>query len=473
MTNEPGDPGPAGERERVLDLVRRHGWNSTAFQTLEHGYSYFFHGDACVAYVETARARARVVAGAPIAASDVITATTRAFVDDTVAAGKRCSFVATEERFVAATAEFLRAVPIGEQPVWDPRTWPERLKSRKSLREQLRRARAKGVKIRELAAAELASGPTREAIAGIAQRWLDGRDMAPMEFLVRMEPFTVPSDRRCFVAERDGAIVGFAAVIPVPARGGWFIEDLVREPDAPNGTIESLVDAVMRWAAEAGCEWLTLGLAPLAGDVSGLLRFARRRTSFFYDFEGLHAFKAKLGPNDWAPIHLSFPPHQGVLRSFADVLVAFSGGGLLRFVVRSLLRGPKAVIRLFALLLVPWTVLLAIAPAEPWFGAVWAKWAWVAFDVLLVAGLFRALRRPTRAVFTALAVAVTADAVLTLVHAVLWHGGRAHDALGLAMIALACTGPVAAAILLWGATRRIADRLRATRPQARAGTRAP
>src|SRR4051794_2410267 len=38
---------------RVHDLVRRHGWNAMAFQTLEAGYSYFFHGDACVAYVDT------------------------------------------------------------------------------------------------------------------------------------------------------------------------------------------------------------------------------------------------------------------------------------------------------------------------------------------------------------------------------------------------------------------------------------
>lgn len=37
-------------RARVLSLIQRHGWNATAFQTLEAGYAYFFHGDdACVA----------------------------------------------------------------------------------------------------------------------------------------------------------------------------------------------------------------------------------------------------------------------------------------------------------------------------------------------------------------------------------------------------------------------------------------
>ena len=39
------------ERERVLDLVRQHGFNATSFQTLEEGYRYFFFGEGCVAYV--------------------------------------------------------------------------------------------------------------------------------------------------------------------------------------------------------------------------------------------------------------------------------------------------------------------------------------------------------------------------------------------------------------------------------------
>src|SRR5262245_16069153 len=54
------------ERERAHALILSHGWNATAFQTLESGYRYFFpNDDACVAYVDTGRAW--VAAGAPIA----------------------------------------------------------------------------------------------------------------------------------------------------------------------------------------------------------------------------------------------------------------------------------------------------------------------------------------------------------------------------------------------------------------------
>ena len=57
--------GTEADRARALALVERHGWNATAFQTVEPGYSYFFHDDdACVAYVDTGSAW--VAAGAPL-----------------------------------------------------------------------------------------------------------------------------------------------------------------------------------------------------------------------------------------------------------------------------------------------------------------------------------------------------------------------------------------------------------------------
>src|SRR3954466_16263618 len=107
---------------RVLELVERHGWNATAFQTLEPGYAYFFHGDdACVAYVDTGGAW--VAAGRPIAAPQMLADTTAAFVAAARAAGKRCCFFAVEDRFGGAVGDGLRYVSIGEQPVWDPTGW--------------------------------------------------------------------------------------------------------------------------------------------------------------------------------------------------------------------------------------------------------------------------------------------------------------------------------------------------------------
>jgi phosphatidylglycerol lysyltransferase len=440
------------ERARVRDLVIRHGWNATAFQTLESGYRYFFHGpDACVAYVDTGYAW--VAAGAPIASAAALEEAVSAFLHAARAAGRRACFFASEERLHASTGEALRSLNIGEQPIWDPRCWPEVLRQRRSLREQLRRARAKGVSVRLLSSAELERGETHDSMSQIAERWLGSRAMAPMGFLVRLEPFTFPNERRCFVAELEGRVIAFADLIPVPARSGWFLEDMVRDPRTPNGTSELLVDAAMRWAAANGCTWLTFGLAPLAGRLPRWLKWIRQGTGFLYDFEGLLAYKSKFQPNAWSPIFLSYPARQSLLLSLADALRAFAPGGFLAFGLRSLMRGPKVVLRALAILLVPWTLLLMLAPAERTFGASWIKWAWIYFDLGLCLALFRLLVKPARWLLTALCLAVSADALLTTLEAALWNFPRAASTLDYLLIALACSGPLLAAIVLWGARR--------------------
>lgn len=440
------------QRARVLDLIVRHGWNATAFQTLETGYRYFFDGDdACVAYVDTGAAW--VAAGAPIAAHEALGQVASRFLAAARAAGRRACFFASEERLAEAAGEALRSLRIGEQPVWDPRGWDRVLAGHRSLREQLRRARAKGVVVRMLDAGELAAGATRDAMGRLVERWLSTREMAPMGFLVHVDPFSFPEARRCFVAEIDGKLVGFAALIPVPARNGWFLEDLLRDPSAPNGTGELLVDAVMRWAAANGSQWLTLGLAPLAGEVAGPMRFARRGGALLYDFEGIRAYKSKLRPNDWMPIYLSYPPAQNAAVTVVDALGAFARGGFLRFGLRTLLRGPTSVVRVLAALLVPWTVLLALAPVDPWFPSPAWKWGWVGFDVAVAAGLFALLSRWRRGLGTTLAAAVTADAVVTTLQAALWNLPRASSVFEMVVVAIACAAPTLAALVLWGAVR--------------------
>jgi phosphatidylglycerol lysyltransferase len=441
----------AFERARVLELVRKYGFNATSFQTLEDGYHYFFEEDACVAYVDTGRAW--VVAGAPIAEPARIAGVLDAFLAAARAAGRRTCLFATEQRLLDLTGERLRSLRIGEQPVWDPRAWPETLRRRRSLREQLRRARAKGVQVREVTAGELEAGETRHGIELVAERWLRSRAMAPMDFLVRLELFSFSQERRCFLAERNGQVLGVAGVVPVPARGGWFVEDLVRDPAAPNGTGELLIDAVMRWAAGQGAGWLTLGLSPLAGDVSPLLRAARKSGALLYDFKGLRTYKAKLEPEQWLPIYLSYPPSQSAWRSLLDALAAFTRTGFWGFGWRTLTRGPIAIVRGLAVLLVPWTLILALAPAEKWFGHAWIKWCWVVFDVLIAAGLFRYVYKRSTSSLTALAVAVTIDAVVTPVEAIVWNVPRAEGVLDGVILTAACAAPVLASIVLWGARR--------------------
>jgi phosphatidylglycerol lysyltransferase len=437
----------------VAALVRRHGWNATAFQVLEPGYRYLFAGDdACVAYVDTGRAW--VAAGAPLADEGRLAEVSAAFVTAARVAGRRACLFATEERFTARVP--LRALAIGEQPVWDPACWPAVLARSRRLREQLRRARAKRVEIRDVDATRaMAPGTaTRAAILDLVARWSRSRELAPMGFLVQSDPLTLLPEHRLFLAERDGVLVALLSMAPIYARGGWLLQHLVRAPDAPNGTVEALVDHAMRGAAGESASVVTLGLAPLAGDVSPPLRLARRATRALFDFDGLRAFKARLHPARWDQMFVSFPVGQGAVRTIADVLAAFARGGLLRFGLRTLLRGPTIVVRLLALLLVPWTLMLAFASSRAWFPGPAIKWAWVAFDVALLFGLHALRRRWRDGLARLLTVAVGADAALTLIQAAVWNAPRAPGMGARGVILAAVAAPTLAFAVLWRAQAR-------------------
>jgi phosphatidylglycerol lysyltransferase len=351
-------------------------------------------------------------------------------------------------------------VLIGEQPVWNPLEWAAVIAANRSLREQLRRARVKGVRVREVALPELApTAPMRVALESLADRWLAARPMTSLHFLVELEPFEQLEHRRVFVAERANAdgvseVVAFASLAPVAARNGWLFEHILRDQQAPNGTSETLVDVAMRALAADGSTWATLGLAPLAGSVSGWLRFARDAARPFYNFAGLSAFKRKLRPQHWEPIYLAYAKERHSIWAMRDGLRAFAGGSLIMFGVRTVLRGPPPLLHALELSLYPWTLALALWPATPWFPLPFVKWSWVAFDIALLAALYRLRQRWTRPLAVVIAAIVTMDTVLTALQAALWNVSRTRSPFEGLMVVVACAGPALAAAVLWGAVRR-------------------
>jgi len=201
------------------------------------------------------------------------------------------------------------SVTIGAQPVWNPVDWPGIVRSRSSLRAQLRRSINKGVRIETLPAATGADNPE---IRQTLREWLSGRLLPPMHFLVEPEVLSgTVDDRMLLAARRDGRIVAFLVASPVVARNGFLIEELARSPRAPNGTSELLIDAAMTQFAERGCTWATMGLVALAhGTVHenpfwlrSLMYLARAHANRFYNFRGLERFRAKMHPANWERIY--------------------------------------------------------------------------------------------------------------------------------------------------------------------------
>jgi pimeloyl-ACP methyl ester carboxylesterase len=105
----------------------------------------------------------------------------------------------------------------------------------------------------------------------------------------------------------------------MPARQGWYLEDVIRAPDAPVGTNDLLVVEALNLLKLSGARLATLGTSPLAkeGVISSridnqeltgvLIRGAFRCFAPFYNFDGLRRFKAKFAPTWWESEYLLFP----------------------------------------------------------------------------------------------------------------------------------------------------------------------
>ncbi len=451
---------PTPTRSALQRALRAYGRNATSFQLLERDFSVWldappqgeYDPPAVVAYVDTGGAW--VAGGEPLAPDDAVHAVAERFLDAAHRAGKRAAFFATEGRLVQSP-RFARLL-LGEQPIWDPTAWTETLQQSRTLRAQIRRAQAKGVTVRQLTASDVdGDAVLRQTLEAHVRRWQASRAMAEMGFLVRVEPLLDADERLLFVAEHDTRVVGLLSMAPVYARRGWLFEDLLRDASAPNGTSELLVDAGMRAIAARGCGWATLGLAPLSGAVSPWLAWARDWATPFFNFRGLAAFKTKLRPSHWEHIWLAYPAHSSAWRALADALTAFANGSLIGFALRTVFRGPRPVLWAMTLLLIPWTITLAMLDSARWFPAPWMQWAWVLFDSALIVCLLTLLRRWRQWLGATLALAVTGDALITLVQAITWYVPRMVSWSDYVLTATTVSAPLFAALVLWGTVRRM------------------
>jgi phosphatidylglycerol lysyltransferase len=439
------------DAEDLLEALRQFGADAVSFLTFESGLRHWTwdspdrSSHAMVAYADTGRAW--VAVGAPLAGADCIEAVARAFVESARRARRRACFFATERDRIPGFSALL----IGEQPLWNPAGWVAGVAAHRRLREQIRRPAAKGITVRRVDASDLGAGsPLHGRVVVLAENWLRSRRMAPMGFLVALEPFHRSEEHRYVVAEREGQVVAFLSAVPIYARRGWLVEDIVRGAAAPNGTTEALIDALMRDVS--GSEIVTLGLAPLAGPVALWLRAARFVGSPMFDFQGLRRFRQRLRPAGWERVWLLYPAGQSPARHVLDSLTAFARGSLLAFALRCAARRPSGPPWALALPLVPWTLFLAALVVAGRADVVGFKPAalagWVAFDALLTVQLFRSALRPRRARFAVAAVAALVDAGFSVPHLVVTGLGTTIASVTVRTLAAAapCLGAI---VLTW------------------------
>ena len=299
--------------KRARDIVLSHGWNSTCFQIVNPGIDHWFgkDGESVVGYVRSKSVR--VVAGAPVCTEESLARVSKSFEDDAANAGESVCYFGAEARLEAVYHHSTShsRVSLGGQPVWHPARWASIVDAKRSLRQQFNRARHKGVVISEW--------PFERAHADASLReclndWLDTKGLPPLHFVIEPETLERLENRRIFVAERGSKVEAFLILSPVPTRAGWLTEQFPHRPEAPNGTVELMMDQAIRKLGDEGFEYVTLGISPLShranlGDFHNpawlrfLLGWMRRHGQRFYNFDGLDHFKSKLMPEYWEPVY--------------------------------------------------------------------------------------------------------------------------------------------------------------------------
>ena len=343
-------PDPTGD---LLRLQTLYGYNAHSLVSIAPGASLWSTPEIDGAIIYGEFGHVWLAAGDPLAPVDEMSELARQFAEF---ARRKNRVVA----FVPASAEFTRlamqqdftALKVGAAPYFDLNTWNPRGDAGKKIRSGANQARRAGVTV-EMLGEEITDSLKKEA-ATLCMRWLkQHRSATTFGWLLALDPFLHCEHKKYFTARVNGKLVGFLAASPIPARKGWYLEDVLREPDAPQGTATLLVFETLQKLKSEGALLATLGTSPLAADgpnivparlriVARGLESASRRLGVFYNFEGLRRFKGKFAPSWWESEYVltqrgvTIPP-----RVAHAVVRALAPGGLTQLLTRQAVRAVR------------------------------------------------------------------------------------------------------------------------------------
>jgi lysylphosphatidylglycerol synthetase-like protein (DUF2156 family) len=320
---------PVDKTADLLRLQSLYGYNEHSSVSISATRNVWFDEQTSSAVNYTEHGKVWLAAGEMLAADENLISATNRFLQAASRHKKIVAFLPTTEKFARLIADSseLKAVKIGASPYFALQNWNPRGNKAKKLRAGLSQARRSTIKVQEISEIK---DCFRTEVDGLCRDWLKTRrSIIELGWLFKLSPFQNEENKRFFVARNDaGKLVGFLMASPIPARAGWYLEDVLRASDAPNGTADLLVFETMKILAAEGVQLVTLGTAPLATDgedevssngnyfTKHMLNVSRKHLNAFYNFRGLRHFKAKFVPTWWESEYVLIP--RGV---FAPLLV--------------------------------------------------------------------------------------------------------------------------------------------------------
>ncbi len=167
----------------------------------------------------------------------------------------------------------------------------------------------------------------------ISDAWLAQKNIREKRFSLGFFDESYLHRTRIAVVEHEGAVLAFANFWDLDNRAGLAIDLMRYAPEAPPNMMEFLFVELILWGQAEGYAWFSLGMAPLSGlekhplaplwHKIGNVIFEHGEE--FYNFEGLHAYKAKFDP-EWHPRYLAAPSGLRIPMVLMNIASVISGG---------------------------------------------------------------------------------------------------------------------------------------------------
>lgn len=230
-----------------------------------------------------------------------------------------CAIAVSEALARAALDAGWSAFKIGEEPRFDLGAWrPPPGNKGKKLRWAVNHARREGVGVDEYRPGEGRQERLDAEVEAVVAGWRGALQRPEPKSFMRTAPLEATERKRLFVARRRGRAEAVLACSHLPATGAWYLEDLVRLPDAVNGATELLVvEALARFQGD-GAPAASFALAPMrrveqqldrrAGAIGRLLGVAIRGFDRRYGFRAIARYEERFEPSEWLPRYLLFRP---------------------------------------------------------------------------------------------------------------------------------------------------------------------
>jgi phosphatidylglycerol lysyltransferase len=325
----------AADRLRARSIVRSYGQTSLAPLALLDDKLYCFSpGGSVVAYV--VEGRTALALGDPIGPDRDLPQAIESF-------RNLCSLNDWFPAFYQVLPDHLRlyhrlgfrSLQIGQEAMIELQSFSLEGGDRKNIRTSVNKMKRLGC------AVEVVDPPHTAALLRelneISDGWLSERQASEMRFSVGW--FDEAYLNACpilLVRSAHGQIDAFAN-INVEFRANEVTADLMRHrPGAEKGQMDFLFASLLSWAKSKGYARFNFGLSALAGigeqpgdpAIERALRYAFEHMHQFYNFKGLHAYKAKYGPV-WSPRFLVYPDLPRLAAVGAALIQANTGNDFL------------------------------------------------------------------------------------------------------------------------------------------------